>query len=510
MKNKIHKLRLKSNALKILLVGFAVAASLVISAVPVLAAGGSDHVPQLDYHAVFKTHVPHIVANPHGNNGGGGGNGNGGGKGGGGSSGTFTGAAYTVGNVITATTSNPEAEEYIAVDPGNPSNLVAVVSDFSLRGGYNTTKYAVSYDGGSTWSDFFVPLNTNDFPVTSDGQSWEANSDPVVAIDNSGNVYIADLYFNGSNNANGVYVGHGTIGTLASTGIDATNNVANNLDPSTSNFEDKEWIAVDNSGTSTDGNVYVSWTHFVGNSDYIVLSRSTDHGSSWSDMLRISPSSQDGAVQGSQVAVGPSGEVYVAYEVFYVGGQRAQFLCKSSDGGQTFSSPVSITPLFSELKFNSTYRKGSFISLAVGPTGFVYGVYADQTKKSGADVEFIKSNAAGSTSFSSPVTINDVTSGQQFMPAVAVDAAGNVHASWFDTRNSSNTSSFDIYATYTTDGGTSFGQNARVTPSTMDAGNTSFIGDYAGIAASSGNAYPVWTYGLNGGILETATLTLPS
>ena len=83
--------------------------------------------------------------------------------------------------------------------------------------------------------------------------------------------------------------------------------------------------------------------------------------------------------------------------------------------------------------------------------------------------------------------------------------------SWFDTRNSKNTSSqYDIYATYSKNSGGSFATNARVTAALINAGKASFIGDYAGIAAAGLFAHPVWTNGgFNNGTLQTATLTLP-
>ena len=301
-----------------------------------------------------------------------------------------------------------------------------------------------------------------------------------------------------------------------SQGVAQTYPVAVNPSESTNLFEDKPWIAVDNSASiSTSGNVYVSWTHFIGNSvDMILFSRSTDHGQHWSAPIQISPAAQNGAVQGSQVAVGPNGEVYVAYEVFYVGGNRRHFLAKSTNGGANFTTPVAITPLFNELKFNSTYRKNSFPSLAVDPNpsgGAVYVVYADQPNKTaGAEVEFIRSTNGGA-SFSTPVVINDKSTGQQFFPALTVDSSGWLHASWFDTRNSpTSTAKYDIYATYSKTGGASFAPNARVTATSVNAGTASFIGDYAGIAAGGNDAHPVWTSGgFNNGRLQTATIQLP-
>src|SRR5207253_3970709 len=125
--------------------------------------------------------------------------------------------------------------------------------------------------------------------------------------------------------------------------------------------------------------------------------------------------------------------------------------------------------------------------------GNVYVVYADQPNKIvGAEVEFIRSTDGGAT-FSDPAAINDSLTGQQFMPAVTVDEAGVIHASWFDTRNSpSDSSVFDIYATFSTDAGVMFRPNARVTANSINLCGSTFIGDYAGIAAGGGFAHTVW------------------
>jgi hypothetical protein len=464
--------------------------------------GAEDRLPY-DTHAVFRTHVPHLKSTGHGGAGADAKPSSGGGGA------VFSGTPYAVDPTVTATTTGPEAEEHIAVNPVVGSFLVAAISDFSLRGGSNTTKYAVSATNGTSWSESFVPL-TGGAPATGDGQVWPYNSDPVVAIDLPGNVYLADLYFHSEtgDNSNGLYVSVGNV-TLPDLGMTVAHTyaVSTQLDPATNVSEDKEWIAVDNSLSANTGNVYASWTRFIGNSDMILFSRSTNQGQTWSAPLRISPVTQDGAVQGSALAVGPNGEIYLAYEVFFVGGKRRQYLAKSTDGGQTFSAPVAVTPQFNELKFNSTYRKNSFASLAASPTdGSVSMVYADQPGQN-ARVEFIRSTNGGA-SFSAPVFINDSSSGQRLMPAVTIDPLGTIHASWFDTRQGGrSTALYDIYATRSLDGGATFSPNARVTGVTVNAGSASFIGDYSGVAAADGFAHPVWTSGgFNNGRLQTAAL----
>jgi hypothetical protein len=56
----------------------------------------------------------------------------------------FTQPPYIVGPVVVPTTTAPEAEEHVTADPNNFLNLLAMISDFCLNGGFNTSKWAFS------------------------------------------------------------------------------------------------------------------------------------------------------------------------------------------------------------------------------------------------------------------------------------------------------------------------------------------------------------------------------
>jgi hypothetical protein len=166
--------------------------------------------------------------------------------------------------------------------------------------------------------------------------------------------------------------------------------------------------------------------------------------------------------------------------------------------------------VFNDVSFSSTYRKNSFAAIAVNPVnGFLYMIYADQPGAN-SQMEFTMSADGGAT-FSAPAAINDSAAGQRFFPAVAADSAGNLHVSWFDTRNSpADASMYDVFATFSRNDGLTFANNARVTAASANAGTTTFIGDYSGLAAAGGFAHPVWTNGGgNNGKLQTSALQLP-
>jgi hypothetical protein len=141
--------------------------------------------------------------------------------------------------------------------------------------------------------------------VTADGQGWQANSDPVVAIDKLGNAYLANLYLQidtkGNVTNDGYYVCVATLKSGPSFSKAGCHPVRTSLKASTV-LEDKPWLAVDNSSSTFSGNVYATWTHFTATSSMIFFSRSTNHGVTWSPAIRINPASQNGAIQGSQVA----------------------------------------------------------------------------------------------------------------------------------------------------------------------------------------------------------------
>ena len=432
----------------------------------------------------------------------------------------FSGSPYTVGPVITPTSTVPEDEEHIAVDPNNFNNVISMISDFSQNGGFNLSKWAFSSNNGSSWSESFVPTSGGE-PATSDGHVWQANSDPVVAIDKLGNVFLGNLYLQvnsgGSVTNDGYYVCSATLAsgpTFTTAGCHAVKTTLT----TSSNLEDKEWLAVDNSTSSHSGNVYACWTHFTATSNMIWFSRSTNHGVTWSTPKTINSTSQNGAIQGAQCAVGPDGTVYVAYEVFLTGNKGQQFVAKSTNGGSTFSKAVAATPTFVNLSFSSNYRDNSFPALAVGQGGtgskFTYLAYTAMNG-SNSTTEFVKSKTAGGTTYTTPAAVNDKTTGQRLMPAIASDTLGNIHIAWFDTRNFSNANTLDIYATYSTNNGSSFAPNAKVNTASITTSAGDFIGDYMGIAAgpngSTSQAHPAFTSaGINeASNLQTALLTIP-
>src|SRR5256712_571066 len=325
-------------------------------------------------------------------------------------------------------TNDPQAtwqnEVTIAAFPNNPDVLVATARDGRQASGFSWAGYYRSTDGGKSWTNALVPGFPGDTspegvssPVHEAG--WTIGSDPVIAADREGRVYLAWLSFGPSTTefagwvvvtrysnfgatydfTSVVYAGHGTPSDKLG-------------GPGNSRVTDKEWIAVDDTGGPCDGYLYMPWALFESAQGMppIVFQRSTDGGRFWSPIVHLShpPNTQN---QGTTVAVGPGGEVYVAWEDFH----KDQILfTRSLDCGATFEAErgiAAVGPGPVTLP-GSAYRLDTFPRTAVSPrSGTVFLTWAD-FGTGDADVVLVRSTDRGE-SFSSPARVNDVSTNHQ-------------------------------------------------------------------------------------------------
>lgn len=119
-----------------------------------------------------------------------------------------------------------------------------------------------------------------------------------------------------------------------------------------------------------------------------------------------------------------------------------------------------------------------------------------------ADIFLVKSTNYGQT-WSSPVRINDdATTTDQWMPAITVDKkTGRVFIFWFDSRNDPTGNLItEMYGTVSTDGGNTFAPNNKISngsfnPNIMAVGgndDAKYIGDYIGNSGIGITSYNSW------------------
>jgi hypothetical protein len=302
------------------------------------------------------------------------------------------------------TAAAPQNETAIAVDPNNPSRIVGGANDYvtrtwdctvdgtpcsALGDGYSGTYY--SNNGGSTWCCNSNP--DSDYTPTTDpaqigtlipgverlvGGQYDAGGDPSVAFDSQGHVFYAGLGFNRTSPPNTVAVNKGTFDGSGNLTWGPPTFINQTTSPSTLN--DKEWIAVDShSGSPFQDRIYVSWTRFIfqaGTGAYvqspIFFVYSNDGGATFSTPENISGSAHYS--QGSRPVVGPDGTVYV----FWNGSTRlaslnSTYMVKSTDGGDTWSPPLSVATMTNIPGVRSTaFRVNSYPAAAAAPNGDVY------------------------------------------------------------------------------------------------------------------------------------------
>ena len=148
--------------------------------------------------------------------------------------------------------------------------------------------------------------------------------------------------------------------------------------------DDKEMMTVDNVESSPYfGRLYVVWTDFGAGG--IRAAASSDGGETWSSPVRVSPPNT--SAQGAWPVVAPDGELYVAWTRFAMGRVSIE-AARSSDGGRSFVqlAPATIdrvrpedpaaTSACARSALNGHIRYAPFPQLAVGPDGALHAVYS--------------------------------------------------------------------------------------------------------------------------------------
>jgi hypothetical protein len=286
-----------------------------------------------------------------------------------------TGTPYTDA-VLTACSQSRgrQNEPAVAVDPRNPQVIVGSSNDycgvFAADGtfiglGDVWLGYYRSVNGGASFKSSLVPGYQGDAsPYAARAQVRTADSgDPVLAWDNHGRLFagsesstnpenptqtFGDVWVATYENPNGPDSTTTTDdGKEFMRSIDvATGSAAPNL---LGKFHDKTSIEVDRTGGSCDGNVYFAWARFTGGgsngfNSSIYFVRSTDHGQTFSSPMKLSQTVHD--IQFPDIAVTGDGHVYVTYRQFadVRSNSPADAIAynTSTDCGATFSAPTVI------------------------------------------------------------------------------------------------------------------------------------------------------------------------
>jgi hypothetical protein len=438
----------------------------------------------------------------------------------------------------------PNNEPDVEVNPADPMDISVSSNDY----GSCCDQYYTSVDGAASWStgnmSIEKPLKTGSDPVTvydrKHGMTIHASLSYSLLHAAGSQACDGDLIVSPSRDSGLTWLKP----VLVDDGIGCDFSKLQL-------FSDKEWIVADNNPASPYyGRTYLTWVTFK--SSYgaylespVRESHSDDGGFSWSKPQEISGSNaaicglqEDGAAgecdqdQGAVGTVAPDGTLYVAF----INEQNAtlqeadetaedQYLfVKSSDGGQTWSSPSMITGLedgsrdyplnVNERQTLSGYqlRVWSVGNIVVSPLeGTLYLVFSDNRNGvhdsdepvTNIDV-FLMVSEDGGASWSGPIQV-DAGAGDQWFPWVDVDPTNGTIGILYHDRGASNGAQYNTALAQGTPGSL---VKTIVNVSPSDPTNSAFFkahaegcdtcatfhGDYIGLSyGTDGIANVAWT-----------------
>ena len=388
------------------------------------------------------------------------------------------------------TSGSGQNETHIGANPLNPDNAIVVTKDF--RTGLRSRNYIdTTTDGGITWTEQLVPRPNPDLPE---------DIDPAVFFRSDGRAYV--IWTSSSD------FSHGGLFTSWSDDGGITWRPAVVVTPPEGYFDDKAWLAFDETGGPYNGTIYAFWTRF-GNAE-ILSARSTDDGLTWSAPIQVSTGVSAINNDGAQPIVLPDGSLIVLFIHDYSPGIHGTFtIARSTDGGATFSPNIPLfgveqTPL---LLPGEIWRIFTYHSLVYDPArDALVMIWPDYRDGSSEGINILISRSADrGTSWTQPGRLNDDPPGivrDQFFPSLALAPDGRLTAVWLDRRDDPANRLYHAYTRTSTDGGITWRAGERISsvPSNPnlnmppDAG----IGDYIGISSGPGVTWAAWTDVRNG------------
>lgn len=369
-----------------------------------------------------------------------------------------------------------QVEPSIYVNPKNTNEVIA---------GTVMNDYYYSKDGGKTWKSKSIK------------SKYGVNGDPCMLIDTLERYY----YFHLSNKG-GEVLKYGMVSQYSKKLKGKFKFQGHTLD--NGKFHDKEWVDINRANN----HIYMTWTQFDAydsdkpeDKSRILFAKTYDGGLSWSFPKVISSTSgdckdNDETAEGAVPAVGPKGELYVAWAR-----NDSIFFNASFDEGESWMPKEQHIANQAEgwvIDIPGIYRCNGLPVTRCDRSGkdydgTIYVNWADQRNgKDNTDIWLIRSNDKGKT-WSSPTRVNnDSSNHHQFLSWMEVDqATGYLYFVFYDRRNHDDRKT-DVYLAVSKDGGETFA-NYKISESPFSPNPKMFFGDYTNISVHNGVIRPIWT-----------------
>ena len=382
-----------------------------------------------------------------------------------------------------------QSEVDVTTQAGSTNLIFAAWNSFGPS--FYGTGYTASTDGGVTWAGSNATFTPN-------------SGDPANWIWPVGSTWAGRF-------------GHSVIQGAAYSNTNGASWTGQVNFPGASGF-DKNLSAVDDvSGSPYFGRAYTVWTNFSGTYTYrIVISYTTNGGTSWSTAAPVSPPVSSGHHhQGCDVRVGPGGVVHVVWANCTTNGQNSTEdslgYARSTDGGVTWvfasnhvadMNGIRTSNLFNGIRCNGFPRLD--IDKTGGPrNGWLYVVAAEKNFSpalDNSDVVLMRSTNNG-VSWTRTRVNQDASGKFNYMPAVRVDECGAVNVVYYDQRNVSLTQA-EVYMSRSFNGGNTWTDlkvsDHSFTPLPISGLAGGYQGDYIGVTSTGKKVWPFWADNFSG------------
>ena len=372
-------------------------------------------------------------------------------------------------------------EPSICVDPNNPNRMSIGWRQFgSVASNFREAGFAYTTNGGTRWIAPGV-LENNIF-----------RSDPVLNSDTAGRFFYLSLLQNFFDD-----LWRSITGGQSWTSVGPADG------------GDKQWFTIDNTNSSGRGFQYQSWSTDGNNYGGRQFTRSTDGGLTWMNPINIPNSPAWGTLD-----VDSLGNLFIGGVNLTTNGIWCVRSTNAKNGGVVptfdrstavnlggnivFGEPINPEGLVGQV-FVAVDRSGTstndnvYMLASVQPSGF----------SNGSDVMFVRSTNGGIT-FSAPRRINDDPVNHakwHWFGTLSVAPSGRIDVVWYDTRNSPNNVTSQLFYSFSIDGGNTWSPNVAVSNlfnPFIGYPNQSKIGDYITVVSDDDSANVAYSATFNG------------
>ena len=272
---------------------------------------------------------------------------------------------------------------------------------------------------------------------------------------------------------------------------------------------DKQWLTIDNTNSSGHGFQYQCWSTDGNNYGGRQFTRSTDGGLTWLDPINVPNSPAWGTLD-----VDSAGNLFIGGVNLNTGGIWCVRSTNAKNGAVVptfdrstavnlggdivFAEPINPEGLVGQVflavdRSGTTTNDNVYMLASVQPPGFT----------NGSDVMFVRSTNGGIT-FSAPRRINDDPVNHakwHWFGTLSVAPSGRIDVVWYDTRNSPNNVTSQLFYSFSIDGGNTWSPNLAVSnPFNPFIGypNQSKIGDYITVVSDDDSANVAYAATFNG------------